>query len=311
MRVQLARPDAHVLTPEQYNQLFTMHGVTMIFLYALPVLSGFSNYLVAARTRRARHGVSAPECAVVLDLFVRRTLSLRELSLRRSAQRGLVQLRAARGPHLQHRTEHRCLRARDGAARHLDHRRLDELCRHVPAHARAGHVGRSRAGARVGHADGLGRQPARGAVGQSRILSPVARSAHRHALLRRDERRARAALAASLLDLRASVGLCGGAAGDGHRLGCAAGVLPQAAGRLSAGRDVDGRDHDGRLRCVDSPHVRDGHSRARAVVFWRGEHGDRDSERRRDLRVDRDHLDRPARVPRAVPVLCRASCSCS
>ena len=45
MRIQLARPDAAVLTPEQYNQLFSMHGVTMIFLYALPVLSGFSNYL--------------------------------------------------------------------------------------------------------------------------------------------------------------------------------------------------------------------------------------------------------------------------
>ncbi|SDV46166.1 cytochrome c oxidase subunit I [Chitinasiproducens palmae] len=45
MRVQLARPDQTLLTPEQYNQLFTMHGVTMIFLYALPILSGFSNYL--------------------------------------------------------------------------------------------------------------------------------------------------------------------------------------------------------------------------------------------------------------------------
>src|SRR5437763_10305856 len=45
MRVQLARPDAHLLTPEQYNPLFSTHGVTMIFLYALPVLSGFSNYL--------------------------------------------------------------------------------------------------------------------------------------------------------------------------------------------------------------------------------------------------------------------------
>ena len=45
MRVQLAQPDARVLTPEQYNQLFSMHGVTMIFLYALPMLSGFSNYL--------------------------------------------------------------------------------------------------------------------------------------------------------------------------------------------------------------------------------------------------------------------------
>ncbi|SFN89494.1 cytochrome c oxidase subunit I [Nitrosospira briensis] len=45
MRVQLAGPDLTLLTPEQYSQLFTMHGVTMIFLYALPILSGFSNYL--------------------------------------------------------------------------------------------------------------------------------------------------------------------------------------------------------------------------------------------------------------------------
>jgi cytochrome c oxidase subunit I len=45
LRVQLARPDQHVLTPDQYNHLFTMHGMTMIFLYALPILSGFSNYL--------------------------------------------------------------------------------------------------------------------------------------------------------------------------------------------------------------------------------------------------------------------------
>jgi cytochrome c oxidase subunit I len=45
MRLQLARPDQHLLTPEQYDQLFTMHGVSMIFLYAAPILSGFSNYL--------------------------------------------------------------------------------------------------------------------------------------------------------------------------------------------------------------------------------------------------------------------------
>jgi cytochrome c oxidase subunit I len=45
IRLQLAQPNESLLSPEQYNQLFTMHGVTMIFLYALPVLSGFSNYL--------------------------------------------------------------------------------------------------------------------------------------------------------------------------------------------------------------------------------------------------------------------------
>lgn len=45
MRLQLAQPNEHLLTPQQYNQLFSTHGVSMIFLYALPVLSGFSNYL--------------------------------------------------------------------------------------------------------------------------------------------------------------------------------------------------------------------------------------------------------------------------
>jgi len=45
MRVQLATPGATFLTPEQYNQLFSTHGMTMIFLYASPILSGFSNYL--------------------------------------------------------------------------------------------------------------------------------------------------------------------------------------------------------------------------------------------------------------------------
>jgi cytochrome c oxidase subunit I len=45
MRIQLARPGENFLTPEQYDQLFSTHGMTMIFLYAMPILSGFSNYL--------------------------------------------------------------------------------------------------------------------------------------------------------------------------------------------------------------------------------------------------------------------------
>ncbi len=44
-RLQLSWSNVHLLTPEQYDQLFSTHGMTMIFLYAGPVLSGFSNYL--------------------------------------------------------------------------------------------------------------------------------------------------------------------------------------------------------------------------------------------------------------------------
>lgn len=46
MRLQLASPDAGVLGPEAYNQVFSLHGITMIFWYAAPILSGFSNYLI-------------------------------------------------------------------------------------------------------------------------------------------------------------------------------------------------------------------------------------------------------------------------
>jgi cytochrome c oxidase subunit I len=46
MRWQLAVPQNHVVTPQVYNQLFTMHGVTMIFLVVMPTLIGFANYFV-------------------------------------------------------------------------------------------------------------------------------------------------------------------------------------------------------------------------------------------------------------------------
>jgi cytochrome c oxidase subunit I+III len=46
MRVQLMRSDQSFLSPEAYDQIFTMHGITMIFWYAAPILSGFANYLI-------------------------------------------------------------------------------------------------------------------------------------------------------------------------------------------------------------------------------------------------------------------------
>jgi cytochrome c oxidase subunit I len=45
MRLQLARPNEDLLSPDAYNQLFSIHGATMILWYAFPVLTGFSVYL--------------------------------------------------------------------------------------------------------------------------------------------------------------------------------------------------------------------------------------------------------------------------
>jgi cytochrome c oxidase subunit 1 len=46
MRSQLATPNGKVLSASEYNQLFTMHGTTMIFLVVMPVAAAFGNYLV-------------------------------------------------------------------------------------------------------------------------------------------------------------------------------------------------------------------------------------------------------------------------
>jgi cytochrome c oxidase subunit I len=46
MRTQLIRPENNWLSPETYNQIFTMHGTTMIFLVIVPSLLGFSMYFV-------------------------------------------------------------------------------------------------------------------------------------------------------------------------------------------------------------------------------------------------------------------------
>jgi len=46
MRAQLATPNEHFVTRDTYNQLFTMHGTTMIFLFVVPILAGFANFLV-------------------------------------------------------------------------------------------------------------------------------------------------------------------------------------------------------------------------------------------------------------------------
>ena len=46
IRIQLARPHNHFVSPEVYNRLFTMHGTTMVFLMGMPMLIGFANYLV-------------------------------------------------------------------------------------------------------------------------------------------------------------------------------------------------------------------------------------------------------------------------
>jgi cytochrome c oxidase subunit I len=46
MRLQLGVPNNSLITAQHYNQLMTLHGTTMIFLFVVPVMAGFGNYFV-------------------------------------------------------------------------------------------------------------------------------------------------------------------------------------------------------------------------------------------------------------------------
>src|SRR3954469_2536777 len=46
LRIQLGTPDNTFLRADTYNQVFTMHGTTMIFLVIMPLSAGLANYLL-------------------------------------------------------------------------------------------------------------------------------------------------------------------------------------------------------------------------------------------------------------------------
>src|SRR5258707_2704528 len=51
MRLQLGAPNNTLVTPQTYNQLFTMHGTTMIFLFVVSIMADLSNYLLPLMSR--------------------------------------------------------------------------------------------------------------------------------------------------------------------------------------------------------------------------------------------------------------------
>ena len=94
----------HFLSPEIYNEMFTMHGTTMVFLVGMPILFGFANYLVPLMIGARDMAFPAAECVQLLDDGLRRTAAVLQLHRRLRAYGmgsgagcGLVGLRAADG----------------------------------------------------------------------------------------------------------------------------------------------------------------------------------------------------------------------
>ncbi len=87
MRIQLAIPNNHFVSPQVFNRLMTMHGTTMVFFVGVPILFGFANYLVPLM-------IGARDMAFPrLNAFgfwitrVRRSAPLLQLRRRRGARR--------------------------------------------------------------------------------------------------------------------------------------------------------------------------------------------------------------------------------
>ena len=90
IRSQLAVPNNTLLTPDLYNQIFTMHGTTMIFLFVMPFLTGLGNYIVPLMIGARDMAFPALECPGLLAGPVCGRLSQSQLLPGRSAEFRLV-----------------------------------------------------------------------------------------------------------------------------------------------------------------------------------------------------------------------------
>ena len=134
IRLQLLGANGTVLTAGQYNQLFTMHGTTMVFLLGMPLAVGFGNYFVPLMI--GAHDVAFPR----INMFGYWVVLLGGIFIYSSfflggaPERRVVRLHAAhQRQHRQRvpaRARPRLLGRRPDPARHRIHDVRDQLHRH-------------------------------------------------------------------------------------------------------------------------------------------------------------------------------------
>ena len=305
-RAARAARTSALLTPEAYNQLFSMHGVTMIFLFVTPMLSGFGNYLVPLMIGARDMAFPRLNALRLLGLPRRRPLHVRGPRARRWRRTPAGSTTRRSRSAVQPGAEHRLLRARPALPRHLDDGRRDQLHRHDP------------------------RSCARRECRSTGCRSSAGRSSRRRSRSSSRSRRSRPTACCSswsatwgfhFFDARAG--------GDpllwqhlfwifGHpdvyiiflpAVGIVSTIVPVFSRRPMVGYTwvalATMATALARLRRVGAPHVRRRAAAGLADVLRRGEHDDRDPERDPGLRLARDDARRAAGARR------RRSCTCS
>ena len=150
IRVQLATPNAAFMDPETYNQVFTMHGSMMLFLFAIPMVESFAVYLMPKILGTRDFAFPRLTAYGYWCYLFGGTILTVALIARRCAQRRLVHVHAAELQRLYAR--HQCRRL---AARHDLRRDLGAVAGHGdrrldPEDACARHVTRPDADLRAG-----------------------------------------------------------------------------------------------------------------------------------------------------------------
>ena len=141
-----------LIGPDLYNQLFTMHGTVMMFLFAVPAVEAMGVLLLPQHAGRARPAVPAAVGLRLLGLPRRRPGVLLQPVLRPGAARRLVHVPAADQRRILAGHQRRLLAAGHRLHRDLGHRRRHRDRRRRAAHPRAGHDAGAHAGVRLGDA---------------------------------------------------------------------------------------------------------------------------------------------------------------
>ena len=181
IRLQLASDNGKVVSPENYDRLFTMHGTTMIFLFVVPVMAAFGNYFVPLQIG-ARDMAFPKMNAASYWLFLFGGLGMYSSFVFGGApDAGWTVLPAAVGD--LRRARHRLLDRRPARDRHLLADRRDQLHLHHPQHAGAGDAADPDAAVHLDDRRLLRDDPGRRAGAGRRADDAAARPQLRHAFL--------------------------------------------------------------------------------------------------------------------------------
>ena len=244
--------------------------MTMIFLYALPMLSGFSNYLwplLLGSRDMAFPRLNALSYWIYLAVGLFLYAELPDRPRRRTTAGSTT---CPTPPRVQPGPQHRLLRARHDPARASRPPSARSTSSSPLLRTRAPGMSINRVpiliwGTLTASVANLLAVPA---VSLAFFLLWMDRQFGTH-FFDAAARRPAAAVAAPVLDVRPPLGLRHRAAGDGHGLGRPADLLPPAAGRLHAGGARHRGDHGPRLRRLGAPHVRHRPAGRGAVVLQR------------------------------------------